>query len=84
MNQKNQESVITSSDVKSLKDPRITIQVNNAAEIHKPYVDREAMTILTTKTAQGPREIQISSTKSKESKNFVLLNMNIKNAVTPT
>ena len=84
LNQKNQESVIAGSDVKSLKNPKITIQVNNAEDIHKPYVDRGAMTIQTTKTVSGPREIQISSTKSKESKNFLLLNMNIKNSVTPT
>ena len=39
---------------------------------------------MTTKTALGTREIQISSTKSRDNKNFVLLNMHIKNAITPS
>lgn len=81
MNQKKDESVV-SSDIKSLKNPKITIQVNNAVDIHKPYVDRDVM--WTSKTTIGSKEIQISSTKSREGRNFVFLNRKVKNSVTPT
>ena len=76
MIQKN-EGTSGGSNVKSLKNPRITINVNNATDIKEPYVNREVMT---TKTALGTRDIQISSTKSRDNKNFVV---QLKSAITP-
>ena len=75
-NKKDESTTSGGSNIKGLKNPRITINVNNATD-NPPYVNREVMT---TKTALGTREIQISSTKSRDTKNFM---MQMKSTITP-
>lgn len=77
MNQKKEENVSGGSNGKFLKNPRITINVNNTNDINEPYANRDAQT---TKTALGTRNMQVSSTKSRDNKNFVV---QLKQTITP-